>query len=108
MYKSWICTLFAVPVGLVLSITSLISCLMIEILPTNVYLYEHKQLYDDWNTQYYVDIIIESTDNGCPLDYEPLFQRQWNGTHDYCQDRQGNIDVIEDSSQDCQEGFEIR
>ena len=46
---------------------------MIEILPTNVYLYEHKQLYDDWNTQYYVDIIIESTDNGCPLDYEPLF-----------------------------------
>ena len=51
---------------------------------TALYLAEHKQLVDDWITRPYVDIILKQTEEGCPIDYEPLFWRHWNGTHEVC------------------------
>ena len=57
-YLTWICTAFSVPIGLVLAISCLCLSYNIVSLPTNVYLYEHKQLYEDWKTHYYVDITL--------------------------------------------------
>ena len=54
--------------------------------PTFLYLAEHKQLMEDWNTRPYVDITVVKSDEGCPIDYEPLFYRNWNGTHEICID----------------------
>ena len=51
---------------------------------TALYLAEHKQLVDDWMSRPYVDIILKNTEEGCPIDYEPLLWRHWNGTHDVC------------------------
>lgn len=48
------------------------------------FLQEHKQLYEDWLEKPYVDIVVMNAANGCPLNYEPLFNRTWNGTHDVC------------------------
>ena len=53
-------------------------------MPTNVYLYEHRQLYDDWTVQPFVDIILEPQNIGCPSDYEALFHKVWNGTYEVC------------------------
>ena len=51
---------------------------------TFLYLQEHKQLVDDWTSRPYIDITIENESDGCPIDYEPLFYRHWNGTYDVC------------------------
>lgn len=40
---------------------------------------------DDWTTRPFVDIILTKVDDGgCPLDYEPMFYREWEGTYDVC------------------------
>ena len=31
-----------------------------------------------------MDIVIRDTIAGCPYDYEPMFNRQWNGTKEVC------------------------
>ena len=41
---------------------------------------------EDWTTRPYVDITVVKSDDGCPIDYEPLFYRNWNGTHEICID----------------------
>lgn len=81
LYAS-VCLLF----GLVLSISSLIPAIFPRSMETNVILYEHRQLFDDWTSQPFVDIVLENSVQGCPLDYEPLFHRAWNGTYDICLD----------------------
>ena len=51
---------------------------------TFIYLEEHKQLVDDWMSRPYIDITIKKGSDGCPIDYEALFYRRWNGTYDVC------------------------
>ena len=55
-------------------------------MPIHLYLAEHKQLIDDWTTRPYVDVLVQDSSKPCPLDYEPLLFRNWNGTHDVCLD----------------------
>ena len=75
-----------------LSIMALVLCLSITIfnisviknlksLPTEMYLQEHKQLLDDWESRPFIDIVIEPE---CPINYEPLLYRMWEGTYDLC------------------------
>ena len=41
----------------------------------------------DWSTRPFVDIRLENFEaGGCALDYEPIFSRMWNGTHELCVD----------------------
>ena len=37
---------------------------------TNVVTYEHRQLYEDWTTKPFVDIVIVDEAQGCPPEYE--------------------------------------
>lgn len=68
---------------------------------TNLIMYDYRQLYEDWKTQPFIDIVLEDKDQGCPSDYEPIFKRAWNGTHDLCLASLGknayNIDVLIDN-----------
>ena len=47
-------------------------------------LQEHKVLIQDWTTQPFVDVLISHVAVGCPDQYEPLFDRMWNGTNPMC------------------------
>ena len=70
--------------GLILTIGGIVPSIFPTSEPTNVILYEHKQLYDDWTSQPFVDIVLEYKTVGCPDGYEHIFHRPWNGTHDVC------------------------
>ena len=75
-----------------MSIIALIFCLSITIfnivvisdlksLPTDLYLHEHKQLVEDWESRPFIDIVLEPE---CPPDYETILYRMWEGTYDIC------------------------
>ena len=74
-------------------------------MPTLLYLHEHKQLINDWTSLPFVDIILESEANDCPIDYEPLVYRVWNGTYDLCKvtvdGKQVNYEVLKNSDATC-------
>ena len=77
--------------------------------PSWLYLNEHKQLYDDWTTQPFVDITLESNEVGCPLNYEPLLFRYWPGTYDVCIENEmygGTISRF-DSDKGCKTGVKV-
>lgn len=76
-----LCTLF---IAMALSCITLIVALSSEGVPSFLYLQEHKQLIEDWTTQPFVDIVVNTAEEGCPIDYEPLIYRVWNGTHELC------------------------
>ena len=77
-----------------LSIISLFCCILLTVCnillasglkstPTELYLYEHKQLVEDWEALPFIDIKISSDEN-CPEGFEPLFNKVWNGTRSVC------------------------
>lgn len=86
---SAICISLCSTIGLISISAGIIS------LPTYLYLHEHKQLVDDWTSRPFVDVVIESADNGCSLDYEPLFNRIWNGTAEVCQEGDYRIGIYD-------------
>ena len=53
-------------------------------IPTHKYLSEHKQLYESWNAQPFVEIVVEDATVGCQDGFEPLLYREWPGTKDLC------------------------
>ena len=83
-YEQFHVTICTILISLILPAIVLAVVTKIESFPTEKYLAEHKQLLEDWTTQPYVDIKLEDTAAGCPIDYEPLFTRKWNGTKDVC------------------------
>ena len=84
-YPSYFCSAFCLVIGIICALGSLIpSVFPSSIIETNVILYEHRQLYDDWTSKPYVDIVLKNSQIGCPFEYEPIFHRTWNGTHDIC------------------------
>ena len=82
--KFYIYTICSLGCGLLLVVLGLILSFLPTSVETNVLLYEHRQLYDDWTSRPYTDVIIVDSVNGCPLEYEPLFHRMWNGTNEFC------------------------
>ena len=95
-----------IPMGLLLSLIAFVVVFKLEFLPTNVILYEHKTMYNDWQASPYIDIVIEPHDFGCPDDYEVLFSRPWNGTYDLCVTDEKNNDyrILSESDTSCTEG----
>jgi len=79
-------------IALVLSFALFVISQAMTGLPTFLYLYEHKQLIDDWTTQPYVDIVVVESVQGCPDGYEALFYRNWNGTHELCVEHEQDHD----------------
>jgi len=63
---------------------------------------------DDWQSQPFVDIVIESEATGCQKGYEPLLHRLWNGTYDICEkseaENQFNLVILKSASGSCSEG----
>ena len=88
-YNSFVLACITLSVGLVLATAAFCSSWLIKMLPTNVYLYEHRQLFDDWRSLPLIDVVIRDGEQGCPAEYEPLFSRTWNGTYDLCFDKSG-------------------
>ena len=43
-------TAVCVPCGFILSLIAFILVFTLDFLPTNVILYEHKTMYEDWNS----------------------------------------------------------
>ena len=83
-YTSYFISLCCLVLGLICATGTIITSLYPASLETNVILYEHRQLYDDWTSRPFVDIRLENANAGCPGDYEPIFYRVWNGTYDLC------------------------
>ena len=83
-YEQYHVSLCSLIISLILPIICLITAPKITSLPTFLYLAEHRQLVDDWTTRPFVDIVLVDADQECPIDYEPLFYRNWNGTYAVC------------------------
>lgn len=62
--------------------------------PTPLFLAEHKKLYEDWTTKPFVDITLVEKSKGCPIDYEPLFSREWPGTERVCKSYAKDLPVF--------------
>ena len=83
------CLLF---VNFLLSFIILAQVRNIDGLPIDLYLAEHKQLFDDWQAKPFVDITLVKAREGddpskelvCPEDYEPLISKTWPGTEEIC------------------------
>ena len=86
--------------GLVVALSTLVTTTLPTSFPTEIILYEHRQLYDDWTSQPFVDVILE--EENCPSGYEPLFHRMWNGTHDVCFGGDGEISVLRGKESGCE------
>ena len=56
--KFYVWTICSVGCGFLLVVLGLILSFLPAGIETNVLLYEHRQLYDDWNTRPFVDIIV--------------------------------------------------
>lgn len=82
--KSYIWTICSLGCGLLLVVFGLILSFLPANVETNVLLYEHRQLFDDWTTQPFTDILVVDANFGCPDEYEPLFYKVWNGTKEFC------------------------
>ena len=87
-YSTFKLTVISLTLCLLLVICNFGFALMLKSMPTQLFLHEHKQLMDDWMTQPFVDIVLESEAAGCPQGYEPLLHRVWNGTYDICEKQQ--------------------
>ena len=74
--------LLALIVCFILTIGNILFAILMKPSNSSRYLHEHKQLIDDWTTQPFVDIVLEPEE--CPIGYEPLLYRVWNGTYDIC------------------------
>lgn len=84
-YNSYYVSLCCLMVGLICAIAALIVAVYPSTVETNVVLYEHRQLYDDWLVQPFIDVILhDARYKECPDNYEPIIYRAWNGTHDVC------------------------
>ena len=63
---------------------------------------------DDWLSQPFVDIVIETEKNGCKEKYEPLLHRVWNGTYDICEkakvENTVQLAILKSASNSCKEG----
>ena len=82
--KHYLWTICSLGCGLLLVVFGLILSFLPASVETNVLLYEHQQLFDDWTTKPFTDIVVVDADIGCPNDYEPLFYKVWNGTKEFC------------------------
>ena len=73
-------------------------------MPTFLYLFEHKQLMDDWASKPIIDLQLVDVADGCEIGYEALFGRIWNGTKEVCEtfdyNRVKSIQAI-DEKDDC-------
>ena len=49
-YSSWRWAVCSISTGLFLSLIAFVVVFKLEFLPTNVILYEHKTMYNDWQT----------------------------------------------------------
>ena len=85
-----ICTQKCFPYAVVTNVGSFLLLMIITFVVnleeprTSLYLADLKELVDDWTTSPYVDILITEVSKGCPLDYEPMFSRTWQGTGEIC------------------------
>ena len=70
--------------GLVLTAFCLICATFPKTPPTNLYLQEHKQMFEDFTSYPFIDMLLIEQEQGCPEDYEAIFNRVWNGTTDVC------------------------
>lgn len=57
----------------------------IRTVPTHEYLSEHKQLYESWMAQPFVEVAIEDASVGCQNGFEHMLYREWPGTKDLCE-----------------------
>jgi len=76
--------LVALVISIVTSVVILALASRIITIPTHLYLSEHKRLYQSWTAKPFIDITVESGDEGCQAGYEPLLYRQWQGTPALC------------------------
>ena len=68
MCKYWQCyvSLASLVLALVATIVAINLTMSVTSPPIDLYLWEHKQLLDDWTTQPFVELTMESSIDGCP------------------------------------------
>lgn len=91
-YSTFKLSALALVFSVIICIGNLIWVYQIGTFETELYLDEHRQLKEDWESLPYVDIIlVDDSENGCPLNYEPLIKRTWPGTYDTCETAEQGI-----------------
>lgn len=78
------CSIIALLLSIFLSIAILMTGNEMQRMPTELYLSEHKRLYESWKARPFVDLQVSDSRSGCSLDYEPILYRVWNGTVPLC------------------------
>ena len=85
----------ALTISIIFVIYNFILAYRMRSFDTSVYLAEHKQLFDDWTSQPFTDIIL-IPEKECPQDYEALLYQVWSGTNDICRRTNGEEWVLPD------------
>ena len=85
----------ALTISIIFVIYNFILAYRMRSFDTSIYLAEHKQLFDDWTSQPFTDIIL-TPEGECFQDYEALLYQIWGGTHDVCIRKNGEERVVQD------------
>ena len=57
-YRTYTVSVFCLFLGALCTLLTLIASLFPETMQTNVYLFEFRQLWDDWHAKPFIDIVL--------------------------------------------------